>query len=61
MSDTAGYFRDGNMERIEHSVSEAREIKKDSAARSVRSGCRRHLDQVVYVSREGIPKISWSS
>lgn len=61
MSDTAGYFRGENMERIEHSVSEAREIKKDSVARCGRIGCRRPLDHVVYVSREGIPEISWSS
>lgn len=43
----AGYFRDENMECIEHSVSEAREIKKDNVEWCGQKDGSQHIDQAV--------------
>lgn len=56
MSDIVSYFRDENMERLEHSISEARGMTKTRWGSVVQTD----LHQAVEESREGTPKISWS-
>lgn len=56
MSDIVSYFRDENMERLEHSISEARDMTKTRWGSVLQTD----LHQAVEESREGTPKISWS-